>query len=200
MRALSTSPFSSSFSLLAIRNAPVLVLRGFLLLAASILVTPVLTATKSIILVDSAVIGNPTVLVVAVLSPGGNSKSAQEISAAVFGKDDNGDGGAINSVKSFYNTCSHGKLNLAKTQDRQGMDISIQNGKKRFGCDIVVAHSLFGVLMVLYTPGAEDIITHKVLSYISNLCYPPRRTTIISISRSHNCISGGANWWNVGRL
>lgn len=144
MRALSTSPFSSSFSLLAMRNAPVLVLRGFLLLAASILVTPVLTATKSIILVDGAVIGNPTVLVVAVLSPGGNSKSAQEISAAVFGNDGNGDGGAMNSVKSFYNTCSHGKLNLVMTQD-----ISIQNGKKRFGCDIVVAHSLFGGLQVL---------------------------------------------------
>ena len=150
MRALSTSPFSSSFSLLAMRNAPVLVLRGFLLLAASILVTPVLTATKSIILVDGAVIGNPTVLVVAMTSPGGNnSKSAQEISATVFGKDGNGDGGAMNSVKSFYNTCSHGKLNLVKTQDRQGLDISIQNGKKRFGCDIVVAHSLFGVLLVL---------------------------------------------------
>ena len=148
MRASSSSsPFSSSSSLLAMTTTPCLVQR--LLLAASILAS-VLAATKSIILVDGAVIGNPTVLVVAMTSPGGNnSKSAQEISATVFGKDGNGDGGAMNSVKSFYNTCSHGKLNLVMTQDRQGMDISIQNGKKRFGCDIVVAHSLFGGLQVL---------------------------------------------------
>ena len=86
------------------------------------------TATTSSIVVDAAVNGDQTVLVVSVISDIGNSKSAQDISNVVFGSDGNGGGGT--NIKSIYSTCSYGKLNLVKAQDRSGKGIAIQNGRK----------------------------------------------------------------------
>lgn len=75
-----------------------------------------------------AVTGTRSVLVVRVvasnLSP---VKSEATLSDTVFG---NGADGAVDSMtlKSLYNTCSHGQLNFAPASDRDGRSIRIRNG------------------------------------------------------------------------
>ncbi|KAL3811578.1 hypothetical protein ACHAXA_006863 [Cyclostephanos tholiformis] len=75
-----------------------------------------------------AVTGTRSVLVVRVvasnLSP---PKSEATLSDTVFG---NGADGAVDSMtlKSLYNTCSHGQLNFAPASDRDGRSIRIRNG------------------------------------------------------------------------
>ena len=114
----------ASTSLLVNFNSAACMLLRFLLIVAA----TSRSATTSSIVVDAAVNGDQTVLVVSVISDIGNSKSAQDISNVIFGSDGNGGGGT--NIKSIYSTCSYGKLNLVKAQDRSGKGIAIQNGKK----------------------------------------------------------------------
>lgn len=131
-RAILVIMRASSSLLVNFNSAACNLLRFLLMIVAA---TSRTSSTTSSIVVDGApTIGTQTVLVVGTKSPGeggiGNSKTAEQISEAVFGKDGNGGGGM--NVLSFYSTCSHGKLNLVKAQDRQGQNISILNGKKCF--------------------------------------------------------------------
>ena len=108
------------------------------------------------------VTGTRSALVVRVIASNvAPSNSEETLSNSVFGNGADGKADPV-TMKSHFQTCSHGQLNFIQASDRDGRSIRIRNG------ELEIYHSCFHLLSCARHP---------------HLCLTPPTHTI----RSHNC-------------